>query len=297
MTIDLSDHSQAQQERLAYIELNLWFLGEIRRQSLVRRFQIKSASATRDLALYASLVPNNLAYDPRAKVYNIGPKFCPLYHFSSDRVLTWLSQGFADGFPGVWSAGVPVIQPARLGQPSLQTLGIVTRAIFQQLPLQMRYESLNGSSKRVIVPHTLVDNGLRWHVRGFDRKHGEFRDFVITRIIDPVILQSGKTSEHERGQADSEWGQSVTLELVPHPDQPRPEVTQLDYGMANGVIQMTVPALSAGYALRQWNVDCSPDHSLRGHEYRLWLRNHEVLHGVGNALLAPGYRPSPSSEA
>lgn len=47
MKKDLSDQSQTQQERLAYIELNLWFLGEIRRQSLVTRFQIK-ASATRD---------------------------------------------------------------------------------------------------------------------------------------------------------------------------------------------------------------------------------------------------------
>jgi len=289
MTNETSDHSQAQHERLAYIELNLWFLGEVRRQALVRRFQIKAASATRDLALYASLNPNNLNYDVSAKTFYIGPEFKPMYSFSSERVIAWLTQGFADGFPGVWSAGVPALQPARLGNPNLQTLGLVTRAVFQRQPLRIRYESLNATSERVIVPHVLVDNGLRWHVRGFDRKSGEFRDFVITRILDPQLLDETVDQEREGRQADSQWNQQVTLELVHHPDQPRPEVTHLDYGMEDGLMTMTIQALTAGYTLRQWSVDCSPDHRLRGPEYRLWLRNHEVLAGVSNALLAPGF--------
>ncbi|WP_282361071.1 WYL domain-containing protein [Pseudomonas sp. PS01300] len=289
MTKDITDHSQAQQERLAYIELNLWFLGQIRRQTLVKRFQIKAASATRDLALYSSLNPDNLSYDLSAKTFFISPSFKPMYSFSTQRVMTWLAQGFADGFPGVWSAGVPALQPARLGNPHLDTLGVVTRAIFQRQPLRIRYQSLNGESERVIVPHVLVDNGLRWHVRGFDRKTQGFRDFVVTRIIAPEILDAHVREDREGREADSQWNHQVTLEMVHHPDQPRPEVTHLDYGMQDGVLKMTVKALTAGYTLRQWSVDCSPDHRLRGHEYRLWLRNHEVLKGVHNALLAPGF--------
>ncbi|PZP57297.1 MAG: WYL domain-containing protein, partial [Azospira oryzae] len=45
-----------------------------------------------------------------------------------------------------------------------------------------------------------------------------------------------------------------------------------------------------GYFLRKWNVDCSPDHRLRGPEYRLWLKDPMVLYGVENAVLAPGYQ-------
>ncbi|MGB9671003.1 MAG: hypothetical protein ACPLXR_07630, partial [Halothiobacillaceae bacterium] len=41
--------------------------------------------------------------------------------------------------------------------------------------------------------------------------------------------------------------------------------------------------------LRKWSVDCSADHSLRGPEYRLWLKDHLALYGVKNAVLAPGY--------
>lgn len=54
----------------------------------------------------------------------------------------------------------------------------VTEAIHKGKALSITYVSLSsGETTREIVPHTLVDNGLRWHVRGFDRKHCEFRDF------------------------------------------------------------------------------------------------------------------------
>lgn len=240
--------------------------------------------------LYASLAPTNMAYDAGAKTYFISDEFRPLYAFNPDRVLTWLSQGFADGVPTISpGAGVPAIPCARIGQLNLGTLGIVTRAIFQGLPLKIRYESLNVSSELVIVPHILVDNGLRWHVRGFDRKSEEFRDFVITRILNPAIDHGGSIEAHEAGAKGTVCSAKVLLELVPHPDQPRPEATRLDYGMVDELITITIPRLIAGYTLSQWSVDCSANHSLRGHEFRLWLRNVEVLDGVSNALLAPGY--------
>jgi hypothetical protein len=42
--------------------------------------------------------------------------------------------------------------------------------------------------------------------------------------------------------------------------------------------------------LRRWIVDCSPDHSLRGKEYALWLKDPLVLYGAKNAVVAPGYK-------
>lgn len=64
----------------------------------------------------------------------------------------------------------------------------------------------------------------------------------------------------------------------------------MDYSMQDGVLRMKLRAATAGYILRQWSVDCSPDHSLRGHEYRLWLKDHLALYGAKNAVLAPGYK-------
>jgi hypothetical protein len=137
-----------------------------------------------------------------------------------------------------------------------------------------------------------VDTGLRWHVRAFDRKSKEFRDFVITRMQNPVVLKGQPVAPEEMRDQDIQWTRIVELELVPHPDQPRPEITAMDYGMQGGVLRMRLRAATAGYILRKWSVDCSPDHCLRGPEYRLWLKDHLALYGVKSAVLAPGYRLS-----
>lgn len=94
---------------------------------------------------------------------------------------------------------------------------------------------------------------------------------------------------HEQPDQDIQWCRIVGLELVPHPDQAHPQITELGYGMRDGTLNVRLRAATAGYVLRKWSVDYSPDHSRRGKEYRLWLRDHLALCGVTNAVLAPGY--------
>lgn len=115
----------------------------------------------------------------------------------------------------------------------------MTRAIHQECPLGIEYHSItSGRTEREIVPFALIDNGLRWHVRAFDRKSQEFRDFVITRIKCPVVLKDDPVAPHETSNQDIQWTRIVELELVPHPDQPRPEITEMDYSMDGGVLRM-----------------------------------------------------------
>lgn len=287
----LIDLAQSQRDRIAFVELRVRFIGEIRRQDLVSRFGIQSAAASRDLALYKDLAPTNIEYDSKGKSYIIGADFAPIFDFLPERVLTWLSQGFGDGEPMLLKPWVSCEIPSRLTEPYLEILASVTRAIHLQCPLKIEYFSVSsGKCVREIIPFALTDNGLRWHVRAFDRKSQEFRDFVITRIKQPVVMKGAEVLEQERSDRDIQWSRIVELELIPHPDQPYPEITEMDYAMNNGVLQVKLRAATAGYTLRKWNVDCSPDHSLRGHENRLWLKNHLALYGVRNALLAPGYR-------
>jgi hypothetical protein len=287
----LDDLTQPQRDRLAFVELRVRFIGDIRRQDLVSRFGIQSAAATRDLAIYKELAPGNIDYDTKAKCYVLGEDFKPLFDFPPERVLSWLTQGFGDGEPSQLKAWVASEIPSRLTHPDLDVLACVTRAIHQECPIRVEYHSISsGQTERQIVPFALIDNGLRWHVRAFDRKSKEFRDFVITRIKGPVLLRDEEVQAHERGDQDIQWTRIVELELIPHPDQPRSEVTEMDYGMRDGVLRMKLRAATAGYILRKWSVDSSPDHSLRGPEYRLWLKNPLALYGVRSAVLAPGYR-------
>ena len=237
------------------------------------------------------LGPGNIDYDSKGKSYILGPDFQPVFDFPAERVLSFLTQGFGDGEPMRLKAWVISESPSRLTHPDLDVLASLTRAIHQECPLGIEYSSISsGRTEREFIPFALIDNGLLWHVRAFDRKSQEFRDFIITRIGSLIVLKGLPVAAHEMSDQDIQWTRIVELELVPHPEQPWPEITEMDYGMCDGVLRMKLRAAMAGYILRKWSVDCSPDHSLRGHEYRLWLKDHLAIYGVRNAVLAPGYR-------
>jgi predicted DNA-binding transcriptional regulator YafY len=281
--------SHAQRERLAYIDFRLYFMGEVGRPDLASRFGVAPAGATRDLALYREIAPQNIEFDGSNKIYRIGKTFAPIFEHAPQRVLSALSLGFGDGVNGESQPMLPCESPAVLSSPQMGVLAPICRAIHAKRPVAIRYHSVSsGESERVIVPFALVDTGLRWHVRAFDRKTEEFRDFVVTRIDAPTLLDD-EPKANERPDNDIQWTRIVEVELVPHPNQSRPEITVRDFNMVNGVLEMKLRAAIAGYMLRRWSVDCSPDHSLRGQEYRLWLKDHLALYGVKNAVLAPGY--------
>lgn len=128
-----------------------------------------------------------------------------------------------------------------------------------------------------------------------DRRSGEFRDFVLARIADARALiaeRIGQVGDHETPVNDHQWNRIVDLELVPHPaNVQHPDTIEAEYGMENGQLKVLVRAALAGYLLRRWNVDCTENHSLRGSEFHLWLRNRQALYGVTNLVLAPGYEP------
>ncbi|ABB06787.1 WYL domain-containing protein [Burkholderia lata] len=238
----------------------------------------------------SELAPGNLEYDSRGKLYVMRPGFESMFDFSPERILTWLSEEFGDGEPINSRVGAACEIPARLGQPALPILATIARAIKRQQALRIAYHSIGtGRSEREIAPFALLDSGLRWYARAYDRKSGEFRDFVLTRIQDASILHDNVIEPPEQPDQDIQWCRIVELELVPNPDQAHPKITELDYGVRDGMLKVRLRAATAGHVLRKWSVDCSPDHSLRGNEYRLWLRDHLALCGVTNAVLAPGY--------
>lgn len=227
-------------------------------------------------------------YDQKLKLHKRGEVFEPLFDYDVVRTLATISQGFGDGFTGKVKPPFACEAPYHLNKPSLSIVAKVTEAIHKGKALRITYVSLSsGESIREIVPHTLVDNGLRWHVRGFDREHSEFRDFVLTRIKAAVVLEDSTLSEMELEPQDRQWNRFVELELVPHPRIEHSEAIELDYGMAAGVLKVEIRAATAGYLLRQWNVDCSPNATLKDGGAQLHLKNRATLYGVKNIMLAP----------
>lgn len=286
----LDDLTQAQRERLAYVDFCLYFHGGISRGDLEQRFGISVAAASRDLTCYRSLVPGNMTYDGSEKVYRIDKSFRPIHPFSIDRVLSWLRQGFGDGL----SIGItPVIAAdfaGLLAPPSIEMLGILARAITSRQALLVRYLSISsGLWTREIVPLAFVDNGLRWHVRAYDRKNQRFGDFVVNRIAS-ARHSNAAPEKHELLDADEQWNRVIRMEIVPHPGVAHPEAIEADYGMKEGILVVESRAAIAGYALAHWNVDASRSHVLNPLRHHLWLRNSEILADVESATLAPGYQ-------
>lgn len=281
---------QATRDRIAHIDFTLLFKGEAVRADLVDRFNIAAAQATKDFTMYREFAPGNIEYDQKLKLHKRGEAFEPLFDYDVVRTLATISQGYGDGFTGKVKPPLACEAPYHLNKPSLSIVAKVTEAIHKGKALSITYVSLSsGETTREIVPHTLVDNGLRWHVRGFDRKHNEFRDFVLTRIKAAVVLEDSTLSETELETQDRQWNRFVELELVPHPRIEHSEAIELDYGMTGGVLKVEIRAATAGYLLRLWNVDCSETACLSDSHCQLALNNRAALYGVQNLAIAPGY--------
>jgi WYL domain len=289
--------SQTQRERLAFLELRAFFTGELRRGDIEARFGVKPAAASRDLSTYREMAPENLDYDPVGRCYRPGVEFKPVHEFNAERVLAWLLQGFGDGLDLGLKQAAPCEGPGQLVHPDMHVLGAITRAICARRAVRINYLSLSsGSKRREIVPVALADNGLRWHVRSFDRDRRRFSDFVLTRIAKAEHIE-GDVHERELLAADEQWARMVDLEIVPHPGVRQPKAVEADYGMRDGVLKIKTRAALAGYVLRRWSIDASPDHRLDASSHHLWLRNTPTLYGVESAALAPGVDTEEKQEA
>ncbi len=282
------DISQAQNLRLKNIDFCLFFLGEITRKTHMDHFGVSTAAATRDLTTYKTAFPQNVDYDLSQKSYKASINFLPQYEHEPLESIRALSKNFK--INGVPSSPITCENPTKINSPDLQILSTITSAMFRKKVVKMQYCSLSsGDTTREFVPLALVDNGLRWHVRGFDRRSQGFRDFVINRIKSVSILVDSRIEEVEKEKADIQWNRIVEMEIVPHPSLEHKEAIIHEYGMKDEILKINARAAVAGYFLRLWNIDCSHDHSGPEKVYRLWLKNNLALYGIVNHKLAPLY--------
>ena len=287
-TGDLLNIQYAQRERLAFIDYCLEYVGKVSRTTLVAHFDVGVASCSRDFKLYTSLAPHNVTFTHRDKFYYRTEEFKPLFKHEPSVVLKSLSEGFGDGFvnPRVqidWIFDAPA-----LVLPKPELVGTITRTIASGSAITICYHSISsGESERTIVPHAIVNNGQRWHVRAFDLQSQSFRDFVCTRI-ERVSSSDHVIDKAQTASADEQWQKQVSLELVPHPKLKHKKSIELDFEMQEGMRVIETRAALAGYVLRYWNVDCSDEAHLPAEKNQLWLRNTQIKSVIENISLAPG---------
>ncbi len=280
----------AQTQRLAYIDFKLMFVGHFTRSEVVEHFKMGLSNATRDINLYKELASNNLVYNNAEKRYFQTSNFTPLFKHHDSSSLANLAAKLSGKDSVINDLGIPFEAPSQLNMPNINVIAVLTQAALNTKAVNIQYVSLSsGESSRMVIPHSLVDNGLRWHIRAYDCQSKQFRDFVISRILS-AKLTDDLIDKEQTMLADKQWMRIVPLELVPHPHNVKfPQAIELDYSMQDGKINIEIRAALTGYLLRRWNVDCSENASLNQVEYQLWLANRPTLYGVGNLYLAPGY--------
>lgn len=267
------DLPDAQEEKLEFVEHLAYFCGIVNREDITTRFGISPASATNILSLYSQKAPGNLDYNIRLKRYEIGRTFKPIYDVR--KVIE----------------RIPVYTLPKLHKPvdndAIERLAVISRAIQRTQSLTITYSSVSsGTSTRQIVPVAFADNWLQWHLRAYDRKREKYADFVFRRIQLANPIEGDTIRNHEHPNNDKEWHSFIDLKIKAHPHN---LANVESFAIGTDGVSVEIRAAMTGYFLRIWNVDCSPDASLRGKAYQYVLANMAEVAKVADLRLAPGY--------
>jgi predicted DNA-binding transcriptional regulator YafY len=253
--------------RYRLIEIIALWEGRLTTNHLCNTFGIGRQQASGDINNYIrEIAPGNLEYDRTLKGYRPTPQFTPkvtlgvvddyLHLMARNKEL---SSAFEQLSLQITNTEVLHV-PTRNEEP--ETIRPIVTAARQQKRLDVDYVSIQNPSRegRIIVPHTLVYTGFRWHVRAWCEKNQEYRDFVLSRFrgIPDMMEASPNGAEN-----DTAWNTRVTLKIKPDPRLKKEQraVIANDYGMKRGVLKIETRAALAQYVLQALRIEVHTIHA------------------------------------
>jgi hypothetical protein len=265
------------EQRLAFVEERLFWLGEVNRTDLVRRFGVSMSQASGDIGRYLALEPPGVTYDKSAKRYVAAESFRPVLaapnakRFLGELRLVDLGVLAADE---TMFGVLPPFDATPVPERAIDAIVLraVLHAVRERRALDALYQSMSRPSpaRRVIEPHALAYDGFRWHARAFDRETGEFRDFVLGRLSKPKMAEPARAAPRD----DVAWHGFVALVIAPHPDLTpgQSRAIAIDYGIRGGSTSIKVRRALLFYALKRLGLDVPPG-TRPAHEQHIVLLN------------------------
>ncbi|MBU0810856.1 MULTISPECIES: helix-turn-helix transcriptional regulator [Pseudomonadaceae] len=254
--------------RYRLIETVTWWEGRLTTGHLMQSFGISRQQASKDINTYINEhAPKNLEYDKHLKGYVPSRHFKPLFiDDSASAYLHLLNQNYEraphiDGLALAYAHTEVLGVPDRSVRP--EVLRPLLKACREGLRLECEYVSFSTPDveTRLIAPHTLIYTGMRWHVRAYCEKNGDYRDFVLSRFRGEPGLMDDQ-SEHSR-DLDSGW--NTELAVVIEPDvRLKPEqraIIEADYGMQNGQLLIETRGALVQYVLQRYQIDPTKVHA------------------------------------
>lgn len=249
--------NREQRQCFAYIEIIIQWEGRLTQHHLQQEFGFGRSKAKKLLTEYTDLLPNNLIYDASLKGHKPSDQFTPAF-----------TQGHIDEYCRSELSDVIGIQlleaPLRNIDPNL--IRPILRAIRNQQRIDIGYQSLSSPDyeSRIISPHSLVFDGLRYHVRAHCEKNNAYRDFVLSRFcFENEALKPEFEGPSEFGkEQDQEWNTQLVLSIEPDTrlNEQQQRIIGLDYQMqqneqSSWIREIPVRAALAKYLLQRLRLD------------------------------------------
>ncbi len=244
-------------EVLELIDSFVYWRGEINSTFIAKVLKVSNDSAKRFIKKYKDTFPQKLIYDPTTKVFRANSD---LVAFQKVPSLLWVSR-FIDQHNYFEQGHLASVQnhsitnyispPQRILERKIVSKIII--ACESQQRIDVDYLSLNAQSietGRIIQPHSLVYDGLRWHVRAYDESNCQFRDFNLARFMNEVSVEQKLPNQVDKS-ADKDWNTDV--EIVIQADPRLPEIQKFciekEYGMQNGELRIVCRVAMLNYLL------------------------------------------------
>ena len=247
--------------RFRLLEIILQWEGRLITNHLCTAFNIGRQQASRDINRYINeFAPDGLTYDRQLKGYKPTKQFTPQFSQGTVNEYLHLLHREKNQASMVTLMDLNYGHTEVLDVPSRQIDPQIVRGLVQaarnQLRVDVDYASLSSEevNGRNIVPHTLIYDGIRWHVRAYCEKRGEYLDFVMSRFRGvPDLLDA---SEHGRDK-DDEWNRIVEVLVIPNPrlTEKQQAIIAQDYAMQDGQLRFTQRVPLVHYALDRMQIN------------------------------------------
>lgn len=215
-----ADHS----ERLALVELLLVWEGRATRTRLRQLTGLQTAQASRLLAAYRNLAPQNCEHDTAARGLVATPTIRPVV--TAGRFLEY--QRMLDRAPE--DAAPALVRVASVDSALFEIAPHLFRPAHQAIELgcalELTYLDAGHPKGRIqtVFPHALIAAPGRWLMRAYLEQDGVHGEISLARI---THARFDRSRPADPTIADRDWERIETVRLVPHPALPPGEQTLL----------------------------------------------------------------------
>lgn len=232
-----------------YILLKTYWEYEVSRKDLIAIFGVNEKQASNYLAEVRKEYPEAITYDTSLKRYIPGA--------SIEKALP--SKDFQEYLNITNNVGVETynILPSKPVIPVV-LYRLIYKAINNKFAIIFKYHSLNSSSakERRVYPHSLINSGYRWHIRGWEEGTQQFKDYTLSRIELEGIELVEKKDKRSNIEQDSVWNNEVGILLIPNPSlsTEKRKIIALDFNMKNGILSVFCKEALILYTLNSYLV-------------------------------------------